>query len=1573
MFESQCVGKIFAQNLLNCGSSKYSGLVKQKISGAIIQMIKDKQALNDDLMIIGNILSPIEFENALIETVAQCVEIKNSRIQDKLWFKNFIVNSNILGLKSDNANRLIFDIINDKSINNQLTKQQLFIKNKIDILKQDDAITWERLTSFDKQCEGIKSKFITQNETYIPYSDGITNIMNDNGYSVNIDERDLIIDNMSGFNSAFEFENNQYLTQMLIAAHCINDKFQKECKKIFEHFIGVECKFQSAPVKIKGRCQIKVATDYTQRPFPKTSSLLDLVRCSVSFENPIDMINGLNQFIQFIRHSEDKKCITKILRIKNMFKSFNSNINRLSTYTYCDIKLNVLIETHKYKMIGEIQFILSFMLEAKKMGHIFYGYVRNYDLYHQIHEITKSSNVNEIKQLHSKLKSIIVKKNYPALVRFVLFGQLAKLNDDKNRDIVRKLIELCSKNNWEKGLILLKNCISFHENEKQIEHKSGNINDEKKEEFSNQSKLQVSESKEFEETILKWQLLGKEQIGQKLVEYMYENDSNEVKNVIESIADSKKSDLLNYLLNIYHCNEKETQLLSMACSLNMPDIVKILIHFGANVNATSKEGYSPLLYACIANSMEIAEMLLTHDANPNVEDKQSNHNVLFEIVQHRNVQLLKLIVESPSFNFKKFINQCSITGDNLFLVCCKNNSLDCLIYLINTCETKYNHEIMLDIYKTSDSRDMNGLHAACLHGHTDLVRYLLYDLEYLKPKHININTKDKHGRTPFLYACVQGRLDILKMLYEYDPINLDINSTDDEDNSAPILILTQINKYDCVEWLINNTNQQCNVNIQQTTNGITPLMEAVKYGFVKIVSLLCCYKHTQIENLYDYKYKCNALTISVVAGKVECFKIIVNELFDRHNVNDWLSMKNSNILDDNSLNTWNEISLLANMSHFLTQLNTVLYVYEDYDLLRALLHCQDESNIVSDKVNHRSEVIEQIQHIANTFINKYLAPITNDEKEEKDDEKTTTQIQECLTQAILSMINNKQVVNDTILMIGYILAPKKFENALIKTVDQCLSNKNPRDIVWFKQFILNSNILSLKSTIAKDKIIFDDINDKCVNNKLIKQKQFIQCEIKKLTENDFANWQQVIKYESRNVSNVNILRQNHVRPKTAPPYTNLMENSGIVIDERKEELINYFTSEFNGTNEYDNNVYLIQLLMAAYEINSDFQSECQELLSAKSLGINSCYFQSGSIKTKERCQIKSSLEYSDRPWPYNSNILDILRCSVVFSTPKDLMDGLNKFILLVKYNSSKKFRCIKHILRIKNMFQSISNWNINNNDIDNIDWNINYCDIKLNVLIETYKYKMIGEIQFILNFMLKAKQMGHIFYGYVRNYDLYHQIHEITKSSNVNEIKQLHSKLKSIIVKKNYPALVRFVLFGQLAKLNDDKNRDIVRKLIELCSKNNWEKGLILLKNCISFHENEKQIEHKSGNINDEKKEEFSNESKLHVQVSESNEFQENMLNLENVGKGQIGRRLVEYTHDNDSIDDLKNSLKVIIATKNYPQLLDLVTFGKLDKILSSQHQTEEFLTEILQKCRKNGWVKVGNLLNQALSVQGDT
>ena len=174
------------------------------------------------------------------------------------------------------------------------------------------------------------------------------------------------------------FENNTkiYLTQCLTFAYDNNARFQSRVKQYFD--ANDKCLYQSAP------CIVKVTSDYRNKCYPSVANIINFIRSSVKID---DMESGINTFINDVNSGNNeplKECFVphSILRIKTDFSDIIKNWQKMKDGQYCDIKLNLIYTNNEntQNMIVEAQFLLKFLLKAKKMGHKLCSIIRQNEL-----------------------------------------------------------------------------------------------------------------------------------------------------------------------------------------------------------------------------------------------------------------------------------------------------------------------------------------------------------------------------------------------------------------------------------------------------------------------------------------------------------------------------------------------------------------------------------------------------------------------------------------------------------------------------------------------------------------------------------------------------------------------------------------------------------------------------------------------------------------------------------------------------------------------------------------------------------------------------------------------------------------------------------------------------------------------------------------------------------------------------------------------------------------------------------------------------------------------------------------
>src|SRR5690348_16081799 len=90
-----------------------------------------------------------------------------------------------------------------------------------------------------------------------------------------------------------------------------------------------------------------------------------------------------------------------------------------------------------------------------------------------------------------------------------------------------------------------------------------------------------------------------------------------------------------------------------------------------------------------------------------------------------------------------------------------------------------------------------------------------------------------------------------------------------------------------------------------------------------------------------------------------------------------------------------------------------------------------------------------------------------------------------------------------------------------------------------------------------------------------------------------------------------------------------------------------------------------------------------------------CVFQSGPIKSQERCKMKAQVEYRNCEFPKSAHLLDIIRCQITFASFEHLKLGLDHFVRCI----NNKNNCLQ-VMRIKNGFFHFSSPSSKKQDLE---------------------------------------------------------------------------------------------------------------------------------------------------------------------------------------------------------------------------------------------------------------------------------
>ncbi|ETO35837.1 TTK family protein kinase [Reticulomyxa filosa] len=189
----------------------------------------------------------------------------------------------------------------------------------------------------------------------------------------------------NSYNSKYAWDFDIYLTELIQRAHDMDEGFQSEMRKFFRE-CGGTCKYSRAPIKSHHSCKQKVQSEYANERFPKSAHLMDLVRCTATFDTLDDYLLGLHKFKDFLRDSSDR---FELMRVKNSFvndedsaKAYDKRTSAQKRYTipegYRDIKFNVIYTDLEWmqSIICEVEFLWKEMYDWKIKEQKFYEIIR---------------------------------------------------------------------------------------------------------------------------------------------------------------------------------------------------------------------------------------------------------------------------------------------------------------------------------------------------------------------------------------------------------------------------------------------------------------------------------------------------------------------------------------------------------------------------------------------------------------------------------------------------------------------------------------------------------------------------------------------------------------------------------------------------------------------------------------------------------------------------------------------------------------------------------------------------------------------------------------------------------------------------------------------------------------------------------------------------------------------------------------------------------------------------------------------------------------------------------------------
>lgn len=220
--------------------------------------------------------------------------------------------------------------------------------------------------------------------------------------------------------------------------------------------------------------------------------------------------------------------------------------------------------------------------------------------------------------------------------------------------------------------------------------------------------------------------------------------------------------------------------LMIAASKGLTTEIDRLIELGANINAYTDEGATPLIFAVDNNQLEAVKTLLKH--SPSLDDiTAENETPLLISVKNNSPGIAEVLLRAGAdVDFNDFNGATSLHYTALLGYL---ELADLLLY----------YDASIDL-KTDDG--ITPLHTAALSGYLDVADLLIQN-------GANMESRDSEGYTPFLIASSYGDTLMMEMLYNY---GVDIYTRNNYNYNA-LTLAVAFGYKDAVRYLLRKSNR----------------------------------------------------------------------------------------------------------------------------------------------------------------------------------------------------------------------------------------------------------------------------------------------------------------------------------------------------------------------------------------------------------------------------------------------------------------------------------------------------------------------------------------------------------------------------------------------------------------------------------------------------------------------------------------------------------------------------------------------------------------------------------------------
>ena len=259
----------------------------------MIKSIEDKVAYSNDLLHIcfyyeinnkkRSPLNTLIYKTIKYVVINILTDINNKK--DWYWLREYVLKSTIWFFKIEpmmkSSKYLWYEFFT--WIDEEFTAQRKELSKSMHLLQNNSISRWNKLIQYD-----INTK-------YSNIEKAIRQDMIYGGLKPEYSKQQLMktmsLTANTSFNPVNHYDLSQYLTKLILISHECDDRFQADIQEIFE--INTDTKqnkllkltYLRCPVKSLQECYIQCQSLYKMDKFPTSSRLIDVVSCSLIFED----------------------------------------------------------------------------------------------------------------------------------------------------------------------------------------------------------------------------------------------------------------------------------------------------------------------------------------------------------------------------------------------------------------------------------------------------------------------------------------------------------------------------------------------------------------------------------------------------------------------------------------------------------------------------------------------------------------------------------------------------------------------------------------------------------------------------------------------------------------------------------------------------------------------------------------------------------------------------------------------------------------------------------------------------------------------------------------------------------------------------------------------------------------------------------------------------------------------------------------------------------------------------------------------------------------------------------------